>query len=157
MTSYESMKSKLQPLGLYAFPGGGVTDSELKAYACGLDPLFDKLTELEREGFVVTAEGYGLRERERFIDREQTALTTEERRERLLNAEKNEAPTLEGFRQMIRYCGIPNVSVIETPARERVNITIHNPFPDGEKALLRKRILQLSPPDLDVIILFAAG
>lgn len=154
MTSYESMKSKLLPLGLYSFESGGVADSELKAYACGLDPVFAMLAEMEREGFTVSAEGYGLSEREQFIQYSGAELTTGERRERLVNAEKNEVPTLEGFRQIIRNCGASSFSVNESPQNERVTITIFGTTTDGERALLRKRILQASPPELNVNFLF---
>ena len=154
MTSYESMKSKLLPLGLYSFESGGVADSELKAYACGLDPVFEALAEMEREGFTVTAETYGLSEREQFTQYSGAALTTEERRERLISAEKNEIPTLEGFRQTIRNCGASSFSVTESPANERVTVYIFGTTSDSERALLRKRILQLSPPEFNIAILF---
>ena len=154
MTSYESMKSKLQPLGLYTFAEGGVADSELKAYACGLDPVFEMLAEMEREGFTVTAETYGLSEREQFTQYSGAALTTEERRERLINAEKNETPTLEGFNRMIQNCGASTFSVVESPVNERVTVYLFGTTSGSERALLRKRILQLSPPELNVTFLF---
>ena len=78
MTSYESMRSKLLPLGLYRLAQGDVTDSELKAYAEGLDILFDALDEMERESFIPTAQSYGLSEREKFIFKETPELTVEE-------------------------------------------------------------------------------
>ena len=154
MTSYESMKSKLLPLGIYSFESGGVADSELKAYACGLDPVFDMLGEMEREGFTVTAESYGLSEREQFIQYSGAELATEERRQRLVNAERNETPTPEGFRQMLRCCGAGSFSVTESPANNRVTVTIFGTTSDSERALLRKRISLISPPELNVTVLF---
>ena len=68
--SYASMKAKLAPLGIYTLAEGSVTDCELKAYAAGIDRLFDTLDIAERESFIETAETYGLSEREKFADKE---------------------------------------------------------------------------------------
>ena len=72
--SYASMKAKLAPLGIYTLAEGSVTDCELKAYAAGIDRLFDTLDIAERESFIETAETYGLSEREKFADKEKPEL-----------------------------------------------------------------------------------
>lgn len=65
MDTYGSMRARLLETGLYRLDGGTLADCELKAYAAGLDPVRGALTELQRESFAETAEGYGLENRER--------------------------------------------------------------------------------------------
>ena len=84
--SYASMKAKLAPLGIYTLAEGSVTDCELKAYAAGIDRLFDTLDIAERESFIETAETYGLSEREKFADKEKPELPVNTRRELLLRS-----------------------------------------------------------------------
>lgn len=60
MDAYETLKRQLHPTGLYALGGSTVVDFELKAYAAGLNPVYDSLAELRSESFLPTACGYGL-------------------------------------------------------------------------------------------------
>lgn len=53
MESFLSMKQKLLPLGLYELDDNDETVWELKAYAEGLNTLFDTLDELEDRKSVV--------------------------------------------------------------------------------------------------------
>ena len=57
MTAYQSMKTKLLPLGLYAFSEGEAVDCELKAYAAELDRLYGEIDTLYREAFIATGQG----------------------------------------------------------------------------------------------------
>ena len=52
------MKQKLMPLGLYDLEGQSEVLCELKAYAEGLDLLFEYIDELFRENYIATAESY---------------------------------------------------------------------------------------------------
>ncbi|MCD8025632.1 MAG: hypothetical protein LUF33_01500 [Clostridiales bacterium] len=67
MDSFTSMKSKLLPLGLYTIEDGSNLYAELKAYAAGLDSVFENLDTMLREYFIDTAQTYGITEREKLI------------------------------------------------------------------------------------------
>lgn len=156
MTSYESMKQKLAPMGLYSLSSGSEVDCELKAYAMGLQPLFDELDMLEREAFIPTAETFGLRERERFIGKERDDLNTEERRERLICAEQcmGDDATLRGFEKFMRSCGLKKFEVVEYPTRARIEIFVNDLLPPGEKNLVVEKISREVPAHMNTIIHF---
>ena len=159
MSSYDSMKSKLTPLGIYSLESGGTVDRELAAYAEGLDPLFDELDEMEREGFISTSESYGLSEREKFIDREKPDLTAAQRRERLLMQEKSACgdATAAGFRQYLSDCGLQDFRVDEYPSRQRVIIYINDVLNEGEEGLIGSKIAMAAPAHLNVMVYYQSG
>ena len=156
MSSYDSMKNKMLPLGLYSFAEGSVVDNELNAYAAALDPLFDKIDEMTRESFISTAESYGLSEREKFIDRVKPQLTVEKRRELLINQEKAVTcdGTAVGFNRFLSDCGLTNFRVHEFPIRQRIAIYINDDLNEGEKSLIGYKIAQAAPVHLNVQVYY---
>lgn len=88
MSSFESMKAKLESTGIYSVTEASNISKELKAYAEGLDIVFDELEIMERECFIETAESYGLSERERFVGVDRSGEALEKRRELLETAEQ---------------------------------------------------------------------
>ncbi len=159
MGSYDSMKSKLEPIGVYSLAPGDITDCELKAYACGLDPLFDKLEEFEREGFIATAESYGLSEREKFLDREKPGLTTARRRELLIALEQSLGmkATPSEFLEYLQNCGLEQVTISEYPTRQRLSVFIDDDLNAGQKRLIVKKTAAAAPAHLNVMIHFHDG
>ncbi len=156
MSSYASMKNKLLPLGLYGFAEGSVTDKELTAYAAALDPLFDEMDEMIKEGFISTAESNGLSEREKFIDREKPQLTIARRRELLINQEKAVLwdGTAAGFNRFLSGCGLTDFRVDEFPTRQRVAIYINDDLNEGEKSLIGNKIAHAAPIHLNVQVYY---
>lgn len=152
MTAYGSMAEKLRPLGIYSLTEGSVPDSELKAYAEGIDPLLSMLDEMEREGFIPTAESYGLSERERFIEREKETLSVAERRRLLIGSElaDNADATAAGFEQYLSDCGLVDFRISELPSRQRVAIYINDRLSEGQKSLINNKIAQAVPAHLNV-------
>lgn len=159
MSSYDSMKQKLLPLRLYAFEEGSAVDCELKAYAQGLDPLFEELALDEREAFIVTAEDEGLRERERFLEREKPDLPVEKRRALLLGFERagEKEATADGFRQFLTDCGLEQATVEEVPLRQLIRVFIDDRLDEGGKTLIAKKIAQAAPAHLPVRIHYQDG
>ena len=159
MGSFDSMKSKLAPLGIYSLEEGDTVCRELGAYAEGLDPLFDELEEMERESFIATAESYGLSEREKFIDREKPQLTTERRRELLIMQEKSSSgdASAAGFRQYLSDCGLQSYRVDEFPSRQRIAIYINDVLNEGEKSLIGSKIALAAPAHLNVMVYYQDG
>lgn len=80
----KEMVCLLSPLGIYRLKEGDKVMAELSAYAAGLSLLETRLTELEREAFLLTAESWGLARREQLFDGTGNAVSVEERRERLI-------------------------------------------------------------------------
>ena len=159
MDSYTSMKSKLAPTGLYGLEPGSEVDCELTAYAAGLQPLFQQLDEIEREAFIVTAQTYGLSERELFTGSEKSDLPVETRRSYLLTSEHSlggEA-SLEGFKAYLSKCGISQFTVRENVSHRAVQIFIDDNLTDGEKSLVRKKITGTFPVHLNVTVHYRDG
>ncbi len=157
MNSFDSMKQKLEPLGIYDFDGSGEAVCELKAYAEGLDTVFDTLSELEREYFIPTAESFGLSNRERFFGREQPGLSTEQRREQLIYYEKNIIGdiTESGFNAFLRHIGLSDYTITLSASRSNMTIAVNDPKTDGEKALIRKQIAAEIPAFMTYTINFS--
>ncbi len=157
MTSYASMKQKLLPLGLYSLSSGSEIDCELKAYAAGLDPLFDKLDLMEREAFIPTAETFGLTRREEFFGRERTDLSAQRRRKRLIAAERcmGDDATPDGFGVFLNSCGLEGIIVDENPNSRLITIYIGDTLSPGEKRLAVQKIAREIPAHLSARLIFA--
>lgn len=84
MSSLNSMRQKLKPLGFYNLNDNSLISAELSTYATVLDEIEYLLDEVERECFIATAESYGLSEREKMLGAEQKSQTIENRRDNLL-------------------------------------------------------------------------
>lgn len=142
MKSLVSMKQKLEPLGLYDLSGSGEVDCELKAYAEGLDTLFDTLDELQRENFIQTAESYGLSRRESFEIRERAELPVQERRDSLMYYERTVITGLTDseFAEFLERIGLTDYTLSVNHSRGSMNLSIADSKTDGEKALIEKQI-----------------
>ncbi len=156
MSSYDSMKSKLAPLGVYTLAAGSEIDCELQAYGCGLDVLFDKLDEFEREAFIATAESYGLSEWERFLEKEREEQPTASRRALLLGYEQGLrlGARASDFAHFLASCGLEQAVVREYPADQRLEIEIGDVLDEGRKSLVGKKITQALPAHLNATITF---
>lgn len=154
MNSYTSMKSKLMPLGLYTMAQGSAVDCELKAYAEGLDVLFDTLDEMAREAFIPTAEDYGISEREKFCGRERADLSLEKRREALLKKELSFNPdkSIDGFKKLIEDCGVTNYELNVYPSRCKIVIKINDELSAGQRAMLEESVKNTAPVHFTVTI-----
>lgn len=156
MTAYRSMKSKLEPLGVYSLAEGGAVDCELKAYAAGIEPLLQELELLEREGFIATSESFGLSERELFIDREKSSLSDEKRRLLLLGYEQSlgSKGTPGDFVRELESFGLEDYHYSEHCGQRVLNIYIDEDLTDGRKSLISKKIKQISPAHVYVSIVY---
>ena len=159
MGSFDSMKNKLAPLGVYSLEEGSTAVCELKAYAEGLDPLFNRLQEFERESFIATAETYGLSERERFSDKEKTDLTVEQRRALLTGFEQDLGAkgTFNGFTKHLRDNGIVSFSIDEHPTLQRMSIYINDDLNSAQIKRATKIIAKAAPSHLNVMLFFFDG
>ena len=120
------MKQKLMPLGLYDLEGQSEVLCELKAYAEGLDLLFEYIDELFRENYIATAESYGLSRREEIISREHPEQTASQRREALIYFEKTVKTTLndDDFAEFLENIGVTDYTLDVRLRQGEFNITI---------------------------------
>ena len=153
MDSLTSMKQKLAPLGLYELETNSEVLCELKAYAEGLDVLYEILNELERESRIATAETYGLSRRESLFGREHPEQTAEERRKTLNYFEKTVMTTLsdDDFAEFLENIGVKNYSINVRQKQAEFNITFAENPTDGQKALVEKRIKAEIPAHMTYI------
>ena len=142
MDSLISMRQKLEPLGLYDLSGFSEVDCELKAYAEGLNTLFDTLDELQREYYIPTAESYGLSRRESFEIRERNDLPVQERRESLMYYERTVMSGLTDseFEEFLERIGLTDYTLTVNHSRGSMNLRIADSKTEGEKALIEKQI-----------------
>lgn len=156
MGSLISMKQKLEPLGLYDLDGSGEAVCELKAYAEGLDILFDALDEMEREYFIPTAESFGLSRRENFICRENPEASVQDRRDELLYLEMSVGDlTDSGFAEFLGRIGLTDYSLNVDVYRVKVELTVRDQKTDGEKALIQKRVRAEIPAHMTLTITYS--
>lgn len=155
MSSFESMKTKLESTGIYNVADGTNVKKELLTYAEELDKVFDELSVMERECFIETAQSYGLSERERFLGVDRSSQTVEKRRELLKATEQLRGDcTVQGFEQVIRGYGIENFKLVEHPTGNYLILYVYDELTDEQKAVIRSRVNEDFPAHLDVTIYF---
>lgn len=79
-----NLKQMLRPLGIYKLDGNTLVDFELEAYAEGLNIINEALDTLEREAFIITAETYGITNREIICGKIKISRLLNERRDMLM-------------------------------------------------------------------------
>ncbi len=108
MTAIQRLIKALQPLSLYSLKIYTSVYKELESYSVALDVLDEIMDEYIREGFIDTANDYGLSLYEKLYGAERTDLTLEQRREMLiqrinLNVNDN---TLSGIKRFFSSLGL---------------------------------------------------
>lgn len=157
MSSLNSMKQKLLPLGFYNLNDDTLISAEISAYAVALDEISATLAEIERECFVNTAESYGLGMRERMLGPEQTNKSIEERRNQLLYRSAITANdfTKSGFEKALLAAGLDGF-IVEYPAQNSVHINCSGLVNDSlDKAAAQKMVEEFLPAHLECIFNFS--
>lgn len=156
MSSLNSMKQKLRPLGFYDLNDDSLISAELSAYAVVLNEISATLAEIERECFVNTAESYGLGMLERMLGPEQTNKSIEERRNQLLYRSAITANdfTKSSLEKALLAAGLDG-SIVEYPAQNSVHINCSG-LTNGslDKAAAQKMVEEFLPAHLECIFNF---
>lgn len=84
MGAKQRIENALFSLGIYS-PQCNVLKGETEAYAAAIDLVINQCNNIRREMFAVTAEDEGLTRMEHILGLDETSLTTEERRERIIS------------------------------------------------------------------------
>lgn len=157
MSSLDSMKQKLRPLGFYNLSDGTLINAELSSYAVVFDEISEMLAEIERECFVCTAESYGLSIRERMLGPEQTNKSVEERRNQLLYRSSITANdfTKSSIEKAIATAGL-NGSIVEYPTQNSVHINCSGLIDNSlDKDDAQKMVEEFLPAHLNYIFNFS--
>lgn len=156
MDSYNSMKTKLEQTGIYCVNEGSNISAELKAYAEGINILFNSLDKIENEYFIESAEDYGLARREEIISRVRDDLPLEQRREILMIYERSLTMgcTQKDFEELMKSYGVQNSYFIEKFSTYNLTVRINDVLSEGQKAYVEKRINLDFPSHLNVRIVY---
>jgi hypothetical protein len=153
MDSLTSMKTKLKSTGLYSAADGSNLEKELKAYASGLDKVFDELDTMERECYIDTAETYGLSTRESFFGYDRSDSTVEERREILKTEEQLSGDcTVEAFYKIMEGYGLKSYKIVEKYSGNALVVYVYDSMTDEEKTVLESRMSADFPVHLSIVM-----
>lgn len=157
MGSYDSMKEKLNAVGIYSNDENSNISKELSACAEGLDCLFETLDTMTKEYFIETAEDFGIERREKFLGKEKEEYSTEKRRGMLMLQEQNMGGkcTPDAFCDILRSCGLTDFTFTELPTSFRLSITINDMLSQEQKKIVTERIKLEFPLHLLVAINFS--
>ena len=113
----ERLQQALRPLGVYRIKNEGLLFAELSAYAAALSLLDEKMSGLEREAFISTAEDEGLSKRERLFTNEKQSVSLLDRRHMLLYraAVKRSDFTVSALEKALTAAGM-RAAVMKIPA-----------------------------------------
>ena len=157
MGSYDSMKEKLNAVGIYSIDENSNISKELLAYSEGLDSLFDSLDTMTKEYFIETAVDFGIVRREKFLGKEREEYSTEKRREMLMLQEQNMGGkcTPDAFCDVLRSFGLTDFTFTELPSTFKLSITINDTLSPEQKKIVTERIKLEFPLHLLVAINFS--
>lgn len=157
MSTLQSMIKKLSPLRVYDLREESCVYAELSAFAAGLDVLRDTLEELLKEGFVMTAEGFGLSLSEEITGSPREDLSLEQRREMISQRQSlgNGDFTLEGIQKVLKAMGVEG-EITECPKALRMYIDLRGEiYTPAMKSWLINQARELLPAHLEVDVIFS--
>ena len=149
ITPLASMEARLKATGVYRLAATDLVYLELCAYQSALSVLFEGVLELEREGFLSTAQDWGLAEAEWRYGLAADGLTAAERRRRVqAYAYSRTAGGLEAFTALLAAMGCTGNAVLDG---ERWCVYLETAPPSGQaEALLRQKLMGAAPATAEV-------
>ena len=149
ITPLASMAARLKATGVYRLAATDLVYLELCAYQSALSVLFEGVLELEREGFLSTAQDWGLAEAEWRYGLAADGLTAAERRRRVqAYAYSRTAGGLEAFTALLAAMGCTGNAVLDG---ERWCVYLETAPPSGQaEALLRQKLMGAAPANAEV-------
>ena len=149
ITPLASMEARLKATGVYRLAATDLVYLELCAYQSALSVLFEGVLELEREGFLSTAQDWGLAEAEWRYGLAADGLTAAERRRRVqAYAYSRTAGGLEAFTALLAAMGCTGTAVLDG---ERWCVYLETAPPSGQaEALLRQKLMGAAPANAEV-------
>jgi IS1 family transposase len=154
MTVYDRMESIISAFALYDTETNKFLKGELKAFAVGLEYLWDMLKTMERECFVATARDYGLTEKEEIFGSPKSDRAVYDRRNMLISALSlsNSDFTLEGMNSYLNIFPTTH-DIFETPSKNAVTVNFeNNSWVRTNLEALKKAVEKFFPAHLDVTV-----
>lgn len=149
MSSYESICSKLSPMSLYSLDENSLVNKEILSYCEVFDDIFVGADELLREGFLDTAQSYGLAEYEK-ICLVGVGENVEQRRKMLLAkaGTKQTDISLSAIIKSISSLGI-DVDITENINNQTVTVHILSSVPSNKLDFIKQEIRKIIPAHLE--------
>ena len=144
ITPLASMEARLKATGVYRLAATDLVYLELCAYQSALSVLCEGVLELEREGFLSTAQDWGLAEAEWRYGLAADGLTAAERRRRVqAYAYSRTAGGLEAFTALLAAMGCTGNAVLDG---ERWCVYLETAPPSGQAAARLPHTLRGAAP-----------
>ncbi len=150
MTSFESIATKLAPMGIYNLEEGSNIYTEISAYCSALDCHRKNIDEALRECFISSAESYGLDNREKIIGGIRTDYPLEDRRKMLVlrkSMGENDF-TLAGLKKLLDSIGVYDYRIEEIYELNEIAINIFGSYTPEDEAWITNQINLMVPAHL---------
>lgn len=147
----------MSAVSLYSFEENGLIDAEIKAYAAGLQKVYDEIDELLRECFVQTAENYGLKQFESMTRTYMNGDNVESRREKLMNRLQINPSIIgkDALEKQVASLGL-KCNISGSVAESKVYVEILTEVDDDKKEFLKSELMRFTPPHLIMYVNFAS-
>lgn len=155
MTAYESIRDKLLPLSIYNIMPDGLIEAEVRAYAVGLQGLYDAVDEAIRECFVQTAESWGLTSLELMTRTYESGDEIEDRRKKLLT-KLSIKPTdigVDGLKKVVASLGL-ECDITENDSASKVYVNVTTDVDESKQAFIETEIKRFTPQHLLMYVTF---
>lgn len=160
MKSYESMKTKLLPTGLYTLTDYMGVSKELLTYSVGIDNLDDSIDVIIREAFLTTAEDYGLSMWEEMFGGIHNGVDADKRRYMIISRLllNYNCFTMDGVKSIIDSLGITDYTITENPSLFMVTIDLsQNDYTRTQRKWIKQQLEELLPAHLDIVTIFGSA
>lgn len=156
MAVIDSFLKILRPLNIYNLSENSNVYNELLTYAKELDILNLEIETLLREGFIFTAESYGLSNIEKIYTAEDTQNTPQSRRDKILERLKlnDSSFSLKEMENALKSLGVKEYKILEYPARLMLVFEITGDYTEAEISFIKSEIHKLAPVSYDIQINF---
>lgn len=158
MNSFESLIRNLSGVRNYSFREGTVNFAEISAVGAGLDLVFREIDTLLREGFLCTAQSYGLSKVEETFGKERSDLPNTTRREMLVARSLLNCNdfTREGVKRILAALGATGRLGESATTGSLVIYIGDRGFTEGEKSFIRSQLSVLLPAHITPEIFFSS-
>lgn len=153
----DSMIKKLTPLEVYDLSKSSIVYAELAAFSVGLDVQRNILSELLKEGFIATAESFGIEAEEKLSGVVRDDLSLDKRREMLIERRSLSVNdfTLQGLEKILSFMGVEG-EILEYPQMQRICLDLRGKdYEDAQREWIVSQAQELLPAHLEQDVVFS--
>ena len=153
----ESMINKLSPLEVYDLGEDSMVYAELAAFSVALDVQRNMISCLLREGFISTAESFGIETEEKLSGAVRDDLPLEKRRGMLIERRSLSVHdfTLRGLEKILSFMGVEG-GILEYPQMQRICLDLRGKdYDDAKKEWIVSQAQELLPAHLEQDVVFS--